>query len=112
MQMITITIDQKYADVLGAFGNVQDAFNLAIQRYTIEQITTKIAELRQRAEKYEAKYQSDYTTFVERVATDEAFVEKIESDVDITWELDLIEWEFSHKGIDDWTRKLQTILLG
>lgn len=109
--MMTITVDPKYADVLGAFGDVQDAFDLAIQRYTIEQITTKIAELRQRAETYGAKYGCDYTVFMKRMATDEAFVEKIESDVDMTWELDLIEWEFCHKGIDDWTRKLQNILL-
>lgn len=109
--MVTITIDQKYADVLGTFGNLQDAFDLAIQRYTIEQITAKICDFRQKAAKYEAKYQSDYAAFVKRVATDEAFVENIESNVDITWELDLIEWEFSHKGIEDWTQKLQNILL-
>ena len=107
--MTTITVDQKYAEVLGAFGSVQDAFDLAIQRYAIEQITRKIAELRSRSEQYEAKYQCDYSTFVKRVATDEAFVEKIESDVDIAWELDLIEWEFSHKGIEDWTRKMKSI---
>jgi len=109
--MMTITIDQKYADLLGTFGNVQDAFDLAIQRYTIEQITAKIATLRQQAEMYAAKYQCDYTTFVKRMATDETFAKKIESDVEATWELDLIEWEFSHKGIEDWTQKLQSILL-
>ena len=110
--MTTMTVNQKYVEVLGAFGDMQTAVDLAIQRYAIEQITRKIAELRSRSEQYEVKYQCDYSTFVKRIVIDEAFVEKIESDVDITWELDLIEWEFSHKGIGDWTRKLQSILLG
>ncbi len=110
--MTTMTVNQKYVEVLGAFGDMQTAVDLAIQRYAIEQITRKIAELRSRSEQYEAKYSCDYSTFVKRIAIDEAFVEKIESDVNITWELDLIEWEFSHKGIGDWTRKLQSILLG
>ncbi len=108
----TITVDSKYTDVLGVFGNVQDAFDLAIQRYTIEQITRKIAELRHRAEKYVSKYGCDYDTFVKRMAMDETFAAVIESDIDAAWEIDLLDWEFSHKGIDDWTQKLQSILLG
>ncbi|HRJ43848.1 MAG TPA: hypothetical protein PL105_18315 [Caldilineaceae bacterium] len=110
--MTTITVDQKYADVLGVFGNVQDAFDLAIQRYTIEQITGKIANLRHKAAEYERKYHCDYTSFVQRMTTDENFIAEIESETDTMWEMDLLEWEFSHKGIDDWTRKLQSILLG
>ncbi len=110
--MTTITVDQKYADVLGVFGNVQDAFDLAIQRYTIEQITGKIANLRHKAAEYKRKYHCDYTSFVQRMTTDENFIAEIESETDTMWEMDLLEWEFSHKGIDDWTRKLQSILLG
>lgn len=109
--MTTITVDQKYADILGVFGNVQEAFNLAIQRYTIEQITGKIADLRHKTAEYERKYHCDYTTFVQRMATDETFIAGIESEIDNLWEVDLLDWEFSHKGIDDWTRKLQSILL-
>jgi len=63
--------------------------------------------LRSQSERYAAKNACDYDTFVKQRATDETFVKRIESEVDITWELDLIEWEFSHKGIDDWTRKLR-----
>jgi uncharacterized coiled-coil protein SlyX len=37
--------------------------DLAIQRYTIEQITAKVAELRQRNAQYQAKYGMDYLTF-------------------------------------------------
>jgi len=110
--MITVTVDEKYAEVLGALGNAQDAFDLAIQRYTIEEITRKIAELRQRIERYEVKYQNNYRTFVKRMAVDEQFVSDVERDIDAAWEIDLLDWEFSQKGIEDWTRKLQTILLG
>ena len=79
---------------------------------TNRQIAQKIAELRSQAERFEAKYGCDYETFTHRVVTEDGFAERIESDVDISWELDLIEWEFSHKGIDDWTRQLQSILSG
>jgi hypothetical protein len=35
----------------------------------------------------------------------------VEAKISKTWELDLADWEFCHKGIEDWTKKLQAILL-
>ena len=109
--MITVTIPDKYAKVLGALGDVQMAVDLALQRYTIEQIAAKIAELRQRAQGYEAKYGVDYSTFAQRMAHDETFVHEIETTVNSLWELDLADWEFCVKGIEDWTHTLQSLLL-
>jgi hypothetical protein len=54
--MITVAIPDKYAKTLSALGDVQAAVDLALQRYTIEQITAKIAQLRQRVQRSEAKY--------------------------------------------------------
>ena len=42
---------------------------------------------------------------------DEEFIKSVEVKISKTWEVDLADWEFCHKGIEDWTRKLQDILL-
>ncbi|MCK4316759.1 MAG: hypothetical protein KAX24_13405, partial [Anaerolineae bacterium] len=60
---------------------------------------------------FQAKYGCDYGVFVERTASDEEFLQEIEATISKTWELDLAEWEFCHKGIEDWTQRLQIILL-
>ena len=109
--MLTVAVRNKYVETLTAFGNLEEAVDLALQRYTIEQITSKRAELMQLDADFQAKYGMDYESFSQRIATDEAFVNEIEANVNRLWEIDLAEWEFCHKGIDDWTRKLQAILL-
>ena len=109
--MTTVTIPDKYAEALRALGDVQLAVDLALQRYTIEQITAKITSLRQRTHAYETKYGLDYSTFARRMAREESFVHEIEATVNPLWELDQADWEFCVKGIEDWTHTLQTILL-
>jgi hypothetical protein len=108
---VTVSIKDEYAKVLTSFGDLQAAIDLALQRYTVEQITAKVTELRQRDAAYQAKYGVDYPTFVQRIASDETFVAHVETQMNKTWEVDLADWEFCHTGIEDWTRKLQTILL-
>jgi hypothetical protein len=89
------------------FGDIQKAIDLALQRYTIEQVISKLAELRQKNARYQIKYGVDYpTTFTQRVAEDEKFVHEIEANISKTWEIDLADWEFCYKGIEDWTRTL------
>ncbi len=109
--MVTVPIKDEYVEVLTVFGNLEAAIDLALQRYTIEQITAKIAELRQRDAAYQIKYKLDYPTFAERTAKDERFIQQIETNNKM-WEADLADWEFCHKGIEDWSHKLQSILLG
>ncbi len=109
--MVTVAIQDKYAEMLKALGNVQAAVDLALQRYTIEQVTTRLSELRQRDADYRAKYGLDYPTFAQRVATDENFIRQVETQTSKIWEIDLADWEFCYKGIQDWTQRLQTLLL-
>ncbi|MEZ2277829.1 MAG: hypothetical protein ACBR12_13055 [Microcoleus sp.] len=109
--MVTVSIKDEYVEVLSALGDLQAAMDLAIQRYTIEQITGKVAELRQRNAQYQAKYGMDYLTFNQRLSEDEVFIRNLESKVNNLWEIDLADWEFCYKGIGDWTRKLQNLLL-
>jgi len=109
--MTTVTVQNKYAEILASFGDVQESVNTAVQRYTIEQITNKITELRRKEEEFQKKYGSEYSDFVTRTSKDEEFVKTVEDNVGKTWEMDLADWEFSHKGIEDGTKKLQDILL-
>ncbi|MFZ1473083.1 MAG: hypothetical protein WAV79_09145 [Anaerolineae bacterium] len=104
--MMTVAIRDKYVEVLRPFGSLEDAVNLALQRYAIEQVTTKIAELRRRDVVYQEKYGMRYPAFVEYVGRDETFVEMIERTISKTWEIDLADWEFCHHGMQDWTRGL------
>jgi len=97
--MTTITISDKYAEALRALGDVQMAVDLALQRYTIEQITAKIASLRQRAHAYEIKYGLDYSTFARRIAREESFVREIEATGNPLWERDQADWEFCIKAL-------------
>ena len=109
--MVTVAIRDRYVEALKPFGSLEDAVNLALQRYAIEQVTAKIADLRRRDAVYQEKYGMRYPAFVKHVGQDEAFVKMIESAISKTWEIDLADWEFCHQGMQDWTRKLQAILI-
>lgn len=109
--MTIVTVQNKFTEILASFGDVQESVNAAVQRYTIEQITNKITELRRKDEEFQKKYGLDYSAFAKRTGEDEEFIKTVEANISKTWEMDLTDWEFSHKGIEDWTKKLQDILL-
>ena len=109
--MTTVTVLDKFTEILASFGDLQDSVNAAVQRYTIDQITTKVNELRRKDEEFQKKYGMEYSAFSKRIVENEEFVKNVESKISKTWEVDLADWEFCHKGIEDWTRKLQDILL-
>ena len=109
--MTTVTVHSKFTEILAAFGDVQESVNTAVQRYTIEQITNKVTELRRKDEEYQKKYGLEYSAFFKQTAEDEAFIKTVEANISKTWEADLADWEFCHKGAEDWTKKLQDILL-
>ncbi len=109
--MTTVTVENKFTEILASFGDVQESVNAAVQRYTIEQITNKITELRRKGEEFQKKYGMEYSAFVKRTSEDDEFVKSTESTISKTWEADLADWEFCHAGVEDWTQKLQDILL-
>lgn len=108
----TVEIKNYYAEILSVLGDdLQSAADIALQRYLIEVITGKIAELREKEAGFQTKYGCDYPTFSRCAAEDEDFVAETEKNVSKLWEIDQAEWEFCNKGIDDWIKKLQSILL-
>jgi len=108
--MTTIAVQNKYVEVLTSFGNLQELVDAALQRYTIEQISTKIDKLRKEDAVYQEKYGMEYPLFAKQIAEDEKFLAHVEENINKMWEMDLADWEFSYKGIEDWKRKLQSIL--
>jgi len=109
--MVTVAIDDRYAELFNMLGGTQESADLAMQRFVVEQITSKIAELKRRDGAYAKKYGMSYASFVQNL-DDIGFVEKVEAEITKIWEVDLIDWEFCHKGVRDWTQKLQSVLLG
>src|SRR3989304_3846986 len=104
--MTTVTVQNKFTEILASFGDLQESVNTAVQRYTIEQVTTKVTELHRKDEELQKKYGMEYSAFAERTGEDEEFVKNVESNISKTWEADLADWEFCHKGVEDWTKKL------
>jgi hypothetical protein len=109
--MVTVAVQDKFAETLTALGDLQESVNVALQRYTIEQISDKINDLRRRNAEFQARYGLDYPTFSKRIAEEDTFVQHVEDKISKTWEIDLLDWEFCYKGMDDWKKKLQDILL-
>ena len=75
--MTTVSVQDKFTEILAFFGDLQESVNAALQRYTIDQITTKINELRHRDEEYKKKYGLEYFAFSKRMAEDEDFVKPL-----------------------------------
>ena len=109
--MTAVSVHDKFIEILTSFGDLQESVNVALQRYIIDQVTTKINELRRRDEEYKTRYGLEYPIFSKRMAEDQEFVQNVEFKISKVWEVDLADWEFCHKGIEDWTKKLQDILL-
>jgi len=77
----------------------------------IDSTEARIAEMKKQDKAFQAKYGCDYETFVRRTSVDDEYVKEVEETINKLWEADQADWEFGRKGIDDWTKKLQTILL-
>ena len=109
--MTTVTVHNKFTEILASFGDLQESVNTAVQRYAIEQITTKINELHRKDEEHQKKYGMEYSAFAKRTGEDEEFVKNVEANISKTWEADLEDWEFCRKVVEKKTKKLQDILL-
>ena len=110
LSMATVSVKDEYVEILAALGDLQSEANPALQRYTLEKITARMtvksAELQSEDEKFKTKYGTDYLSFSQRSARDEAFVRPIATRIEKRWEIELANWEFCGKGIADWTQPI------
>jgi hypothetical protein len=110
--MKTVEIDDNYIKLLEPFNDLQGTVNLAVKKFIIENLTQKIIELSNQNKFFKEKYDSEYVEFCNKVSSDENYLDYIENKRGIlNWELDLTDWEFCIKGIEDWKQKLQNILI-
>lgn len=107
---VTITVQDKYIQILEPLGDIQQAVEAALRRYSLEQISAKIEEMRRRDQAFQAKYSCTYTTFVRQTANIPEYVDRIEQTIDKLWENDLAEWEFCYNGTQEWLQHLCDIL--
>ena len=106
--MVTIHIKEAYADALEP---LEQSVDEAVRRLAIERANQRIAELRQKTEGWERKFQCSYDLLAYRTATDEAFVTELNSNPTTNqWEADLMTWEFYATELGEWHKRLQSIL--
>ena len=108
--MTTVIINKKYAEALSPLGRLEDVTNTALRRYAVSEVADKIADLQDRRARYEKKYGVNFAEFTRLVVEDNQFVARVEQEVEKMWEADLLEWEFSVRGVEDWSKTLHHIL--
>ena len=101
--MTTVTVDDRYAAALSSLGRLEDVTNVALRRYAVSEVAEKIAALQSKRNQYEKKYGVSFAEFIRFTAEDEQFVARVEQEIEKMWEADLLEWEFSEKGVEDWS---------
>lgn len=105
----TIQVKDVFAQVLVP---LEASVEQALRRLALERANQQIADLKQRTQTWEIKYDSSYELFAYRTATDESYVSELNADSQTNqWEADLIEWEFYATELDEWYKRLQSILM-
>ena len=107
-----VSIDQRLLDPLKDLMDVPEAVHKALKYYLVNQITNKISSLAQTDNHFKEKYGMGFADFSCKLQQEEGFVDYLENSLQQkNWEDDYIEWEFCHKGIEDWSNKLKHILM-
>jgi len=106
--MTPLMLDPKYVDVFQVFGNLDEIVEKAIHDYAIKRINERIEKSRQEVLSFEAKYGMTYQEFLERVTTDETFVDNLENNY-LTWEMDWQTWEYYTEVLDEWLGRLKKL---
>ena len=109
--MTTLVLKQPYADVLEWLGGTQAAVDEALRQYTIQKIQEHVLDLQEKACVWEEKYGCSYDLFAYRTATDESYIQQLDSDPTTRqWEADLLSWEFYAAELKEWHQRLHSIL--
>ncbi|MFQ6058773.1 MAG: hypothetical protein ACE5MB_07855 [Anaerolineae bacterium] len=107
--MSTVVIDDRYAEALKAFGEVDTQVNEAIEHYLIDRIRDRLEFVREREREYESKYGLDYETFSRRIQLEEEYYNEVNR-ANPLWEQDWLSWMYWHEEVQDWTEKLNSVL--
>lgn len=103
-----VQVDEIYVKVYEA---LQENVDEVLRQHAIQQVKQRLIDAEQRIQTWEAKYGCDYQTFAKRVATDEVYLQQIESNFETQmWEGDLFEWEFDMETLKEWQGYLEQLL--
>ena len=106
--MTTLTLDQKYIDILQMLGNLEDTLEEAIRRYAIQQIGERVGKLQREILTFQTKYGLPYEQFYGRITTDDEFVQNLRK-IHPTWERDFNAWEYYVEELSEWLGRLESI---
>ncbi|MDM8527001.1 hypothetical protein QUF58_02210 [Anaerolineales bacterium HSG24] len=106
--MTTLTLDKQHVDILEQFGDIQELLQTLVHRYVLEQTQQKIEALQNDIDLYEKKYGLSYQKFERNVATDESFIQHIET-IDFLWERDSNIWLYTIEELKAWQTRLANI---
>ena len=106
--MTTLTLDQKYVDILQALGSLEESLEAAVRHYAIEQIGERIGKLQREILTFQLKYGLPYEQFYARITTDDEFVENLRG-THPTWERDFNAWEYYVEELSEWLGRLERI---
>lgn len=107
--MSTIAIKESYLNTLRLFGEVDKLLDEAIEQYLIDRIVERVKRARAEVQAFEKLYGTDYATFAERVQLDEDYYNQVNQN-NVSWEQDMLTWEYWDAEAREWTEKLDDIL--
>lgn len=107
--MPTITIEKDYLEILDALGSVNAIVEDAIRKYLIDKCVERIEKSKRKIEEFEKKYNCNYAEFIETISNEESLKEVEETKS--SWELDITEWEYWGKELEEWKTRLEDILI-
>lgn len=105
---MTVQVKPIYAQVYQA---LQENIDDVLHKHAIEQLEQHIAATQQNIQQWEARYQCDYSTFAERVASDLDYLRQLKARPETQlWESDLMEWEVELEDLQRWQHHLQMLV--
>ncbi|MBE2197585.1 MAG: hypothetical protein IAE79_03175 [Anaerolinea sp.] len=105
--MLQVQVSETYATILQP---LDKHVNEALRRYALEKVQEQLLHLEKQVQQWEDKYGCSYDLFAFRTATDEAYVQELNTHpATQLWESDLLAWEFDAAQLQEWRRHLQIL---
>jgi len=108
--MAPVAVNENYLKTLQVFGDVDTLVGEAVEDYLTRRIIERIKAAREKFDGFERKYGMAYIAFSQKMDTDESFHNEI-NDSNPLWEQDALAWEYWHEEIEEWSEKLNAILI-
>ena len=106
---LTIPIQETLLESLRGLGEPERVAEAALRRYAVDNCWQHIERAERKIVAYEGQYGLDYTTFNQRVCTDQPFLDAVNREHPM-WEADAIEWVYRIEEVQTWRERLQKVL--